>query len=203
MTTKMANIRGLPSSMNPSDGSGTCPTVQWIGNSGTGFLRLIDQTRLPTEFVEIDCRDVPAVWEAIKATSRPRCAGDRHRGGIWRGVRRTGARPERSGFDSPRSGRCHGILAHKSTDGRQPVLGSRPDGRCRGWGQSRRWPGGLGSAAIGGQADRRRGSRDVSCDRPAWRRACAAGAWDLDALQCRRTGYRGLRNSPGRCVRGP
>ncbi len=60
-------LRGLPSSMNPSDGSGTCPTVQWIGNSATGFLRLIDQTRLPTEFVEIDCRDVPAVWEAIKA----------------------------------------------------------------------------------------------------------------------------------------
>ena len=30
-------------------------------------MRLIDQTRLPTEFVEIDCRDVPAVWEAIKA----------------------------------------------------------------------------------------------------------------------------------------
>ena len=30
-------------------------------------LRLIDQTRLPTEFVEIDCRDVPTVWEAIKS----------------------------------------------------------------------------------------------------------------------------------------
>lgn len=28
---------------------------------------MIDQTRLPTEFVEIDCRDVPTVWEAIKA----------------------------------------------------------------------------------------------------------------------------------------
>ena len=34
---------------------------------GNGFPALIDQTRLPTEFVEIDCRDVPAVWEAIKA----------------------------------------------------------------------------------------------------------------------------------------
>ena len=32
----------------------------------TGFVRLIDQTLLPTEFVEIDCRDVPTVWEAIK-----------------------------------------------------------------------------------------------------------------------------------------
>jgi methylthioribose-1-phosphate isomerase len=41
-------------------------TVRWIGDAATGFLRLIDQTRLPMEFVEIDCRDVPAVWEAIK-----------------------------------------------------------------------------------------------------------------------------------------
>ena len=41
-------------------------TVRWVGDAATGFLRLIDQTRLPTEFVEIDCRDVPAVWEAIK-----------------------------------------------------------------------------------------------------------------------------------------
>jgi methylthioribose-1-phosphate isomerase len=29
-------------------------------------LRLIDQTRLPTEYVLIDCRNVDAVWEAIK-----------------------------------------------------------------------------------------------------------------------------------------
>ncbi len=33
---------------------------------GNRFLRLIDQTRLPMEFVEIDCREVAAVWEAIK-----------------------------------------------------------------------------------------------------------------------------------------
>jgi methylthioribose-1-phosphate isomerase len=53
--------------MISSDGSETSPTVQWIGNAATGFLRLIDQTRLPTEFVQIDCRDVRAVWDAIKA----------------------------------------------------------------------------------------------------------------------------------------
>ncbi len=29
-------------------------------------MRLIDQTRLPVEFVEIDCRDVQSVWKAIK-----------------------------------------------------------------------------------------------------------------------------------------
>ena len=42
-------------------------TVQWVGDAATGFLRLIDQTRLPTEYVEIDCHDVGAVWEAIKS----------------------------------------------------------------------------------------------------------------------------------------
>ena len=41
-------------------------TVGWTGIGATGFLHLIDQTRLPTELVRIHCRDVPAVWEAIK-----------------------------------------------------------------------------------------------------------------------------------------
>lgn len=40
-------------------------TLHWIGGTD-GCLRLIDQTRLPVEFVEIDCRTVEAVWEAIK-----------------------------------------------------------------------------------------------------------------------------------------
>ena len=39
--------------------------VQWIGGVD-GCLRLIDQTRLPVEFVEIDCRSAESVWEAIK-----------------------------------------------------------------------------------------------------------------------------------------
>jgi methylthioribose-1-phosphate isomerase len=42
-------------------------TVGWVGDAATGFVRLIDQTRLPTEFVRIDCRDVPSVWEAIRS----------------------------------------------------------------------------------------------------------------------------------------
>jgi methylthioribose-1-phosphate isomerase len=41
-------------------------TVRWLGDAKTGFVRLIDQTRLPTEFIEIDLHEVPAVWEAIK-----------------------------------------------------------------------------------------------------------------------------------------
>ncbi|MGA2798313.1 MAG: S-methyl-5-thioribose-1-phosphate isomerase [Thermoguttaceae bacterium] len=40
-------------------------TLHWVGGLD-GHLRLIDQTRLPVEFVEIDCPNVEAVWEAIK-----------------------------------------------------------------------------------------------------------------------------------------
>lgn len=40
-------------------------TLRWIGDID-GHLRLIDQTRLPTECVEIECRDVETVWEAIR-----------------------------------------------------------------------------------------------------------------------------------------
>ncbi len=45
----------------------TWETVSWVGDSASGFVRLIDQTRLPTEFVRIDCRDVATVWEAIRS----------------------------------------------------------------------------------------------------------------------------------------
>jgi len=41
------------------------PTLHWIGGVD-GHLRMIDQTLLPGEFKEIDCRDVESVWEAIK-----------------------------------------------------------------------------------------------------------------------------------------
>jgi methylthioribose-1-phosphate isomerase len=40
-------------------------TLHWVGNVG-GHLRLIDQTRLPVELVEIDCRDVESLWKAIR-----------------------------------------------------------------------------------------------------------------------------------------
>src|SRR5262245_46070280 len=40
-------------------------TIRWVGDE-RGHLVLIDQTRLPTELVELDCRTVEGVWEAIK-----------------------------------------------------------------------------------------------------------------------------------------
>jgi methylthioribose-1-phosphate isomerase len=42
------------------------PTLHWVGGAD-GHLRLIDQTRLPGELVEIDCASVEAVWEAIRS----------------------------------------------------------------------------------------------------------------------------------------
>ncbi|MDX2038590.1 MAG: S-methyl-5-thioribose-1-phosphate isomerase [Isosphaeraceae bacterium] len=41
-------------------------TLRWIGSAADGHLRLIDQTRLPVDFVEVECGDVATVWEAIK-----------------------------------------------------------------------------------------------------------------------------------------
>jgi len=42
-------------------------TVAWVGDASTGSVRLVDQTLLPGEFVLKDCRDVPALWEAIRS----------------------------------------------------------------------------------------------------------------------------------------
>ncbi len=41
-------------------------TLHWVGGAD-GHLRLIDQTLLPVELTEIDCRTVEAVWEAIRS----------------------------------------------------------------------------------------------------------------------------------------
>ena len=40
-------------------------TLRWVGGVD-GHLQMVDQTLLPTQFTEIDCRDVETVWEAIK-----------------------------------------------------------------------------------------------------------------------------------------
>ena len=52
---------------HPADDQSTeLRTVDWVGDAENGFLRLIDQTRLPLEYTALDCHDVPTVWEAIK-----------------------------------------------------------------------------------------------------------------------------------------
>jgi methylthioribose-1-phosphate isomerase len=40
--------------------------VKWVGQTD-GYLELIDQRRLPAEFVKLPCRDVETLFEAIKA----------------------------------------------------------------------------------------------------------------------------------------
>lgn len=42
------------------------PSLQWIGGND-GCLRLLDQTRLPTEVAFINCQDVETVFEAIRS----------------------------------------------------------------------------------------------------------------------------------------
>ncbi len=54
-------------SPSPSPMDDALETVGWVGDARTGVVRLIDQTRLPTEFVRIDCGAVAEVWEAIKS----------------------------------------------------------------------------------------------------------------------------------------
>lgn len=41
-------------------------TLAWIGDADSGFLRLLDQTLLPTQIEYRDCRTVEEVWEAIR-----------------------------------------------------------------------------------------------------------------------------------------
>src|SRR6516164_2467067 len=40
-------------------------TIAWVGDTD-GFVRLLDQTLLPTQLEYRDCRTVEAVWESIK-----------------------------------------------------------------------------------------------------------------------------------------
>jgi methylthioribose-1-phosphate isomerase len=40
-------------------------TLKWVGDTD-GFLELIDQRRLPGEFVKLQCADIEQLYEAIK-----------------------------------------------------------------------------------------------------------------------------------------
>jgi methylthioribose-1-phosphate isomerase len=53
------------SPLNSSTQSSELKTLHWVGGVD-GYLRLIDQTRLPVELVEIECRDVESLWKAIR-----------------------------------------------------------------------------------------------------------------------------------------
>lgn len=55
----------IPISMTEPTSPAAPPAIQWVGGTD-GFLRLIDQTLLPTQFATIDCHNAGTVWEAIK-----------------------------------------------------------------------------------------------------------------------------------------
>ncbi len=40
--------------------------ISWCGGADDGFLRLLDQTRLPGETAYVDCRDVPTLTDSIR-----------------------------------------------------------------------------------------------------------------------------------------
>jgi methylthioribose-1-phosphate isomerase len=45
-------------------------TIEWVGDRSRpreGRVRLIDQTRLPGDFVHLDCEDTEVLWEAIRS----------------------------------------------------------------------------------------------------------------------------------------
>ncbi len=43
--------------------------MEWVGDAERGYLRLLDQTKLPLEQVYLDCLTVEDVWHAIKRLS--------------------------------------------------------------------------------------------------------------------------------------
>ncbi len=113
--------------MVSSNSAGTPRTLEWVGDAISGTLRLIDQTRLPTDLVEVECRDVAAVWNAIK-TLQVRGApaiGVAAAYGAVIGARGQGVEDfetvERALIRSRR------VSRDEPADGRQPVLGTRPD----------------------------------------------------------------------------
>ena len=97
------------------------PTLRWIGGID-GHLYLLDQTRLPTECIEIECRDVEAVWEAIRAPRTGRTC-HRHSGGL-RGLsgRSIAARRKRDPI-SDTCQHCCRFSGYQPAHGGQSVLG--------------------------------------------------------------------------------
>ena len=59
-----ANVAGMAD--NEARISPPVKVIQWIGDARSGYLRLLDQTKLPTEETFIDCRDAQELWNAIR-----------------------------------------------------------------------------------------------------------------------------------------
>ncbi len=105
--------------------AGELETVGWVGDAASGFVRLIDQTRLPVEFIRIDCRDIPSIFEAIRSLrvrGAPAIGIAAAYGAVLGGQAARGG--GRCGSSHPPRGDRH--TSNQPADRRQSVLGTRP-----------------------------------------------------------------------------
>lgn len=176
----------------PAACAGLPRTLEWLGGDD-GFLRLLDQTRLPHEVVFVDCHDAETVWEAIKVL--------RVRGAPAIGVAAAyglalGARPYRDAGDDEFLAQLRRVAEY--------LRGARPTAVNLAWAVNR-----AESAAtrqFAGAADPLP-SVQASAVEPCARRALARSAWAAllseahaiareDAEVCRRIGEAGARLIP-------
>jgi methylthioribose-1-phosphate isomerase len=146
----------------------TVLTLHWVGDIH-GHLRLIDQTRLPLEFHEIDCRDVESVWEAIRKL-RVRGApaiGIAAAFGVCVGIQDAISAPEDRFFN-----RLQEVTAHLAT--------SRPTAVNLFWALDRMQ---RTAAALRGKCDSRRKAETLLAE--------ARSIWDEDRTMCRAIGLHG------------
>ncbi len=93
------------------------PTLRWEGTAASGRLHMIDQTRLPIEVVEIECRTADDVWEAVKSL-RVRGApaiGVAAAYGVVLGLQTLGNDAERSQFDDRLVAVCDHLATSRPT----------------------------------------------------------------------------------------
>ena len=98
-------------------------TLLWQGDVD-GHLRMIDQTRLPGEFVEFDCHRVQDVWEAIKqlkVRGAP-AIGIAAAYGVCLAAQQAVSSQRRSSGGEGLG--ASGLLGNESPDGRESILGA-------------------------------------------------------------------------------
>ena len=168
------------------------PTIEWRD----GAVVMVDQRKLPSEEVYVECRTAPEVAKAIKTMvirGAP-AIGVAAAMGLALGVetsKATGTQKLAAEFY-----RLCELMAAHAADGGQPVLGDRPDEGvvCRGRDGGRIGGSDQGAADRRGASHPRRGCGELPRDRRAWRGRRARRQSRPDALQCRRAGDGRLRH---------
>ena len=63
---RMKRTTSAPDVCNAASTVQSVRTIEWVGGVD-GFVRLIDQTGLPTDFRHLECHDIETMWEAIRS----------------------------------------------------------------------------------------------------------------------------------------